>query len=134
MLIAILNLGMVALLWFSSVIADGVATRWVATRRRRWWRSYRIRLTVALFAFFMVPAIAFAVWSYRQLSLDTARARELLVGETLRSVTPAAQGTSWVDTESDRLASPLFLYRSGELAAATDSLLSDLAPIGRLLD
>jgi signal transduction histidine kinase len=134
MLIAILNLGIVALLWFTSVLADGVATRWIAARRRRWWRSYRIRLTVALFAFFMVPAIAFAVWSYRQLSLDMARARELLVGETLRSVTPIGAGTAWVDRESRRLATPLFLYRGGELAAATDVLLEDLAPIGRLLD
>ena len=134
MLIAILNLGIVALLWFTSVVADGVAARWLATRRRRWWRSYRIRLSAALFAFFMVPAIAFAVWSYRQLSLDTSRARELLVGETLRSVAPGGAGVTWVDRESRRLASPLFLYEDGELLAATDALLDDLAPIGRLLD
>jgi two-component system nitrogen regulation sensor histidine kinase NtrY len=134
MLIAILNLGIVALLWFTSVLADGVAMRWLAARRRRWWRSYRIRLTAALFAFFMLPAIAFAVWSYRQLSLDTARARELLVGETLRSVAPNGTTDAWVERESRRLASPLFLYRSGELAAASDVLLADLAPVGRLLD
>ncbi len=133
-LIAILNLGIVALLWFTSVLADGVATRWLAARRRRWWRSYRIRLSVALFGFFMVPAVAFAVWSYRSLSLDTARTRELLVGETLRSVTPSGAGNAWVDRESKRLASPLFLYNGGELAAANDALLDDLAPIGRLLD
>src|SRR6185295_2847605 len=99
MLIAILNLGIVALLWFTSVLADGVAMRWLAARRRRWWRSYRIRLTAALFAFFMLPAFAFAVWSYRQLSLDTARARELLVGETLRSVTPGGPTDAWVERE-----------------------------------
>src|SRR5204862_154952 len=38
------------------------------------------------------------------------------------------------DRESRRLASPLFLYKGGELAAATDALLDDLAPVGRLLD
>ena len=134
MLIVILNLGIVALLWFTSVLADGVAARWLGSQRRNWWRSYRIRLTGALFGFFMVPAIAFAVWSYRQLSLDTARARELLVGEALRSVTPSGSGKGWVDRESRRLATPLFLYEGGELTAATDALLKELAPIGRLLD
>ena len=132
-LIALLNLAIVALLWLTSVLADGSAARWVAVRRRRWSRSYRIRLTLALFAFFMVPAVAFAIWSYQQLSTDAARARQLLVRETLRAVTPDTGATEWLARESRRLQSPLFLYRRGELVAASDSLLEDVAPIGRLL-
>ena len=132
-LIALLDLGIVGLLWLTSVLADGVAVRWIAVRRRRWARSYRIRLTLALFAFFMVPAIAFAVWSYQQLSTDAARQRELLVRETLRAVRPSGPPESWLARESGRLESPLFAYDGGELVAASDTLLEELAPIGRML-
>jgi two-component system nitrogen regulation sensor histidine kinase NtrY len=138
-LIALLNLAIVGLLWLTSVLADGIAERWIAVRRRRWSRSYRIRLTLALFAFFMIPAIAFAVWSYQQLSTDAGRARQLLVRETLRSVdppsVPAGEGPPeiWLPRESRRLQTPLFVYDEGELAAASDSLLEEIAPIGRLL-
>ena len=133
-LIVLLNLGIVGLLWLTSVLADGIAMRWISVRRRRWARSYRTRLSFALFAFFMVPAIAFAIWSYQQLSSDASRARQLLVRETLRSVNPDTAVNRWLPEESRRLESPLFLYDGGELVAANDSLLNDLAPIGRLLD
>ena len=132
-LIALLDLGIVGLLWLTSVLADGIAVRWMAVRRRRWSRSYRIRLTLALFAFFMVPAIAFAIWSYQQLSTDAARQRELLVRETLRSVRPSGAPESWLARESSRLESPLFAYDGGELISASDTLLEELAPIGRML-
>lgn len=132
-LIVLLDLGIVGLLWLTSVLADGTAMRWIAVRWRRNSRSYRIRLTLALFAFFTIPAIAFAVWSYQQLAADAARARELLVRETLRSVAPAQSRDEWLPLESRRLESPLFVYEGGSLVAASDSLLEELAPIGRLL-
>jgi signal transduction histidine kinase len=132
-LIALLNVGIVGLLWLMSVLADGVATRWIAVRRKRWAGSYRTRLTFALFAFFMMPAIAFAVWSYQQLSSDAARARALLVRETLRSVQPAGMPDTWLGRESRRLESPLLVYEGGELRSASDPLLEQLAPTGRLL-
>jgi two-component system nitrogen regulation sensor histidine kinase NtrY len=133
-LIALLDLAIVGLIWLTSVLADGVAARWLGSQRRKWSRSYRTRLTLALFAFFMVPAIVFAVWSGQQLSVDASRARELLVRETLRSVTPSGSPQAWVESESRRLGAPLFLYMGGELTAASDSLLDELAPMGRLLD
>ncbi len=132
-LIVFLNLGIVALLWLISILADGAAVRWIAVRRRRFARSYRIRLTGALFAFFMVPAIAFAAWSYQQLSADAARTRQLLVRETLRAVTPSGPSDAWLASESRRLGAPLFVYENGALREASDSLLAELAPTGRLL-
>ncbi|MGH7637261.1 MAG: hypothetical protein ACREOK_06375, partial [Gemmatimonadaceae bacterium] len=132
-LIALLNVGIVGLLWLMSVLADGVAARWIAVRWRRWAGSYRTRLSFALFVFFMIPAIAFAVWSYQQLSSDAARARELLVRETLRSVQPSGLPEDWLARESRRLESPLFAYEGGELLSASDPLLEQLAPTGRLL-
>jgi two-component system nitrogen regulation sensor histidine kinase NtrY len=132
-LIVLLDLGAVGLLWLMSIVADGVATRWISVRRRRWARSYRVRLTVALFGFFMVPAIAFAIWSYQQLSTDASRARELLVRETLRSVEPLEATPQWLSRESRRVQAPLLLYNDGILVAASDTLLLELAPVGRML-
>ena len=132
-LIVLLDLAAVGLLWFTSIVADGLAGRWVSVRRRRWARSYRIRLTVALFGFFMLPAVAFAVWSYQQLSTDASRARELLVRETLRSVEPAETTAEWLARESRRVQAPLLLYTDGQLTSASDTLLMELAPMGRML-
>ena len=87
-LIVMLDLGIVAVLWAVGVIADGRAGRWLRARRRQWWRSYRARLSFALFAFFVMPAAAFAIWSYQQLANDARQARELLITETLREATP----------------------------------------------
>jgi signal transduction histidine kinase len=132
-LIVLLDLTIVGLLWLTSILADGTAVRWIAVRRRRYARSYRVRLTLALFAFFIIPAIAFAVWSYQQLASDAARARELLVRETLRSVAVSPTLQEWLPRESRRLESPLFAFDGGELRMASDSLLEELAPTGRLL-
>ena len=133
-LIALLDLGIVAVLWLVSAVADGGAGRWLRARRRTWGRSYRARISVALFAFFVVPAAAFGVWSYRRIATDASRSRALLVNETLRSVSSPSDTTAWLTAESDRLDSPLFLYAGGELSAASDPLFEQLAPIGRLVD
>jgi hypothetical protein len=129
----LLDLAIVGLLWLASVIADGGAGRWFRARWRTWGRSYRVRLSFALFAFFVIPAIAFAVWSYGQLATDATQSRALLVGETLRALAPPPDRPLWLPAESDRLDTPLMLYRGGELREASDPLYEDLAPIGRFL-
>lgn len=132
-LIVMLDLAIVGVLWFASVVADGGAGRWFRARRRTWGRSYRARLSLALFAFFVMPALAFAVWSYQQLATDARQSRELLVGETLRALTPPPGAPLWLPAESNRLDTPLMLYRFGELRETSDPLYNDLAPIGRFL-
>ena len=132
-LIVLLDLALVGALWLLNVAADGGITRWMRARLRTWRRSYRARLSLALFAFFVIPASVFAVWSYRQLLADALRTRMLLVHETLRAVTPPSEGSAWIAEESGRLDTPLMLYRNGALAAAGDPLLESLAPIGRFL-
>ncbi|HET9424321.1 MAG TPA: ATP-binding protein [Gemmatimonadaceae bacterium] len=133
-LIVILDLAIVAVLWAVGVVADGRAGRWLRVRRRRWWRSYRARLSLALFAFFIIPAAAFAAWSYRQLANDARQARQLLVTETLRAASPDSASPDWLRIEGRRLGTPLLLYVDGELRAASDTLLEMMAPFGRLLD
>jgi signal transduction histidine kinase len=132
-LIVLLDLAIVGALWLASVIADGGAGRWFRARRRTWGRSYRARLSLALFAFFVMPALAFAIWSYQQLATDARQSRELLVGETLRAMTPPPGAPLWLPAESNRLERPLMLYRGGELRETSDPLYNDLAPIGRFL-
>ncbi|MDQ3998493.1 MAG: hypothetical protein M3303_15900, partial [Gemmatimonadota bacterium] len=131
-LIVLLNLAIVGALWLLNVAADGGIARWARVRQRTWRRSYRARLTLALFAFFVIPASAFAVWSYRQLLVDARQTRMLLVHETLRAVTPGEEPT-WIPGESGRLDTPLLLYRDGRLEAAGDPLHETLAPVGRFL-
>jgi len=132
-LIVLLDLGIVGLLWLASVVADGGAGRWIRARRRTWGRSYRVRLSLALFAFFVIPAIAFAIWSYEQLATDATQSRALLISATLRAIAPPRVGALWLPAESDRLNTPLFLYDHGELSETSDPLYDDLAPTGRYL-
>jgi signal transduction histidine kinase/HAMP domain-containing protein len=131
-LVLLLNVAIVAVLWGLGALSDGGFGRWLRTRRRAWWRSYRGRLTLVLSAFFVIPAVAFAVWSYRQLRSDDRRSRELLVTETLRAVDARAPATS-IGSQSARLETPLLLYREGVLAEASDPLYHTLAPVGVLL-
>ena len=132
-LIVLLDLAIVGLLWVLSVVADGGLGRWIRVRRRTWARSYRLRLTIALFAFFVIPAIAFAAWSYQQLSADALRSREVLVRQTLRAVVPDVGDTTWIGRESAKVLTPLLLYLGGELRSASDPLFESLAPVGRFL-
>jgi signal transduction histidine kinase len=132
-LIVLLDLGIVGLLWILSVVADGGFVRWLRARRRTWVRSYRLRLTIALFAFFVLPAIAFAVWSYQRLSSEAVGARDVLVRETLRAVVPGGPDSDWLPVESIRLKTPILAFTAGELREASDPLLNELAPIGRFL-
>ena len=84
-----------------------------------WMRSFRLRLTVTLFAAFVLPAVGFAAWSYERLQGDDARTRGLLVRETLRGVA-AAQG-SGLDSLSARFDTPLFLFADGVLVCPTSA-------------
>ncbi|HEY7394455.1 MAG TPA: ATP-binding protein [Gemmatimonadaceae bacterium] len=132
-LIVLLDLAIVYVLWMASVLADGGMLRWIRARQRTWGRSLRTRLSVALFAFFVIPAVAFATWSWGQLATDATRSREVLVRETLRAVDVPRPEPTWLPSESDRLDTPLFLYRTGELREASDPLYDDIAPLGRYL-
>ncbi|HEY0777493.1 MAG TPA: hypothetical protein VGD56_05950, partial [Gemmatirosa sp.] len=84
-----------ALLVFGNLLVIGVlwwlpsldAARWPRPERgwRYWTRSYRVRLTAALFGFFAVPTLAFAAWTFAQMQAGDREARALQVRETLRA-------------------------------------------------
>jgi signal transduction histidine kinase len=131
-LIVLLDLLVLAALWTVVAMSDGGVGRWARVRLGAWSRSYRGRLTVTLFAFFMIPAVAFALWSYSRLIQSDRESRVLLLRETLRTV--AALGmTDDLRAVSERFDTPLMAYRGGLLVGASDSLYAQLAPVGRYL-
>jgi signal transduction histidine kinase len=131
-LLVLLDVLVVLLVWTATALADGALGRLLRVRRVRWSRSYRVRLSGALLTFFIVPAGLFALWAWVRLQDDDRAARELLVRETLR-VAAAEQETRPLGSQPSSTGAPLFLYRQGLLATASDSVLDALAPLGRLL-
>ena len=136
-LMVLLDLLLLGVLWTVVAAADGGLLRWARSRTGAWIRSYRGQLTVTLFMFFLIPAAAFALWSYSRLIQSDRESRVLLVRETLRAASPtgAAAGVGGTDLEavSTRFDTPLLLYRSGYLSEASDELYTQLAPVGRYL-
>ena len=131
-LLVLADLGLVAMIWLAGALADGRVGRWLRLQRRNV-RSYRARLSIALFLFFLVPAAAFALWSWHQLEDDAQASRRLLVTETMRAFTGDPTQPEILRAEARRLDTKLLVYRSGVLVAASDSTFADLAPMGHLL-
>lgn len=132
-LIVLLDLVVLGLLWTLAAAGDGALPRWWRRRVRHWVGSYRSRLTVTLFAFFVIPAAVFALWSYRRLLQTDRESRVLLVRETLRTVTREEERRGDLVVLGSRFDTPLFEYRGGLLADASDPLYLMLAPVGRYL-
>ncbi len=130
-LVVILDVAIAGLLWALGAMAEGGFWRWVRRRASRWLRSYRGRLTLALFLFFIVPAIAFATWSYKRLQGDDRGVRELLVYDKLHRVAGGVASDS--ESQEDNDDTPLFLYSGGLLSASNDSLYVMLSPGGSAL-
>jgi two-component system nitrogen regulation sensor histidine kinase NtrY len=131
-LIVILDAAITGLLWALGAMAEGGFLRWLRARSSRWVRSYRGRLTLALSAFFVIPALAFALWSYQRLRNDDRDVRELLLRETLDAVVQRADNSS-IQGVPRPYNTPLFLYSNGLLSATSDSLIDELAPARRTL-
>ena len=84
-LVLLLDLLVAGFFWLLGALAEKGFTRWLRVRAAKWIYTYHARLTMALFAFFVIPAIAFAVWSYQRLRGDDIQTREALIHETLRA-------------------------------------------------
>ena len=131
-LIVLLDLLILAVLWTVVAMSDGGVVRWARSRLGSWSGSYRGQLTVTLFAFFMIPAAAFALWSYSRLIQSDQESRVLLLRETLRAVAAIGAADN-LAAVSERFDTPLLAYQGGQLVRASDSLYSQLAPVGRYL-
>jgi signal transduction histidine kinase len=131
-LVLLFDLMVAGLLWLLGALVEKGFLRWLRVRAARWIYTYHARLTLALFAFFVIPAIAFAVWSYQRLRGDDLQTREVLVRETLHAVVTGNE-LNQLAAAARRFDTPLFLYKSGFLETSSDTLLDALAPMGRSL-
>ncbi len=129
-LVLLLDLMLAGLFWLLGALAERGFIRWLRVRAAKWIYTYHARLTLALFAFFVIPAIAFAVWSYQRLRGDDLQTREVLVHETLRAVL-AGNEYEQLPRAAQRFDTPFFLYSNGLLERTSDSVLDALAPTGR---
>ena len=129
-LVILLDVLLAGLFWLLGTSAEKGFGRWIRLRAANWIYTYHARLTLALFAFFVIPAIAFAVWSYQRLRSDDLQTREVLVRETLHAVL-AANEYNQLPGAARRFDTPLLLYSNGLLESTSDSLLDVLAPTGR---
>jgi signal transduction histidine kinase len=134
-LVVLLDLLLLAALWTVSALPEPTFRAWLAAHGTRWARSYRARLSLVLFGFFVLPALAFAVWSYQRLQSEDRQSRELLVRETLRSYNEIASDADAepLNSAGARLGTPLIVYRYGELTESSDPLFEAIAPMGRFL-
>ena len=89
-LVVLLDAAVLALLWFVAELVAGARLR--PPRWRSLARSFRMRLAVTLGAFFMLPAIGFAAWSFARLAEEVERSRDLLITQTLRDAVLTAGG------------------------------------------
>ena len=140
-LVVLLDAAVLASLWFAAELVAGAQPR-----RPRWWnlrRSFRMRIAGALAAFFLLPAIGFAAWSFVRLSEEVQQTRDLMIAETLRDAVLAAGGTFLVgDAElgqqlrelSRRVDADLVLYQGGRLVGASTTVLEDLGVTPQLMD
>jgi signal transduction histidine kinase len=127
-----------ALLWLVGRFLVGMAAplpRW-----RRLGRSYRARLAVALTAFFIVPAIGFAAWTFARTAEDAGNRRDLLLAQTLRAATPLAATLPSQSDADVRLAevtrgsgAEFGLYQGGRLIGVSHPVLADLDILPPLL-
>ena len=131
-LILLFDLLVAGFFWLLGALAEKGFIRWLRVRATKWIYTYHARLTLALFAFFVIPAIAFAVWSYQRLRGDDLQTREALIDETLRAVA-AGNDYSQLPGAARRFETPLFLYSNGFLERTSDSVFNALAPTGTTL-
>ncbi|MFI5207118.1 MAG: ATP-binding protein [Gemmatimonadales bacterium] len=136
LLVLALDVAVLLLLWLLVETCAGRAPAALAA----WWpsarRSLRLRLSVSLGLFFLLPALAFAIWTLGRFQEQFRSARELLLERTLRDATSvlvadsAATDTLSADSAiaeaSQRVDAELFLTRGGALVATSAPVLADL--------
>jgi signal transduction histidine kinase len=135
LLVLALDVAVLLLLWLLVETCAGRApaalTAWWSQARR----SLRLRLSLSLGLFFVLPALAFAIWTLGRFQEQFRGARELLLERTLRDATSVIVADSATDSlsadsaiveASQRVDAELFLTRGGALAATSAPVLADL--------
>jgi signal transduction histidine kinase len=141
-LVVLLDVALLAGVWlFGLVVTEGWRARQpalLATLRA----SYRAQLTTVLVAFFVLPVLGFAAWSFARLADEARRSGDLLIRQTLRD---AATGAERVAEERPAdisrsladlgrgLDAELWLYRGGVLVATSSPVMAELGLVDPFL-
>ncbi|HWC73637.1 MAG TPA: hypothetical protein VG454_06840, partial [Gemmatimonadales bacterium] len=105
--------------------------------------SYRAQLTTVLAAFFMLPVLGFAAWSFTRLTDEARRSGDLLIRQTLRDAASGAEAIAQGPPEDvsqslvelgRRLDAELWLYRRGVLVATSSPVLGELGLVDPFLN
>ncbi len=105
-------------------------------------RSYRVRLTIALAGFFILPTIGFATWSIMRLRVTAAHSGDLIIQETLSDAVGAARQFSGLPESglqerltglAEGLNADLLWYEDGVLRLSSPSTLHELGLVGTYL-
>ncbi len=131
LLVLVLDFGVLVALW---LVVDLVGGRLVPNIRAalpRSLHSLRARLTLSLAAFFVVPTVALAVWSYERQGEEFLRSRELLITRTLRDASSALEDLSLdralaLRQVAENVDAELVLTTGGVQRTSSAPVLSDL--------
>ncbi len=138
LLLLVLDVGVLAALW---LVVELVLGRFVPNLRAwipRVRRSLRARLTVSLAAFFVIPTVALAAWSYERQGDEFLRSRELLIARTLRDAGAALEDATpdpatALGGVAENVDAELVLSRGGVLVASSAPVLRDAGLVDWLL-
>ncbi len=134
-LFVFLDAVLVALLGLGAEALGGRLRLGGAVLRRPWFKSYRVRLTLALAAFFVIPTLGFAAWSVGRLRVDARRSRDLLIQQTLSDAAGTARRFGGLSPGeigeplkelAGRLGTDLIWYEGGALVEASSTVLVEL--------
>ena len=104
--------------------------------------SFRLRVAAALAAFFVLPVLAFALWSFARLRDEARGARDLLIRQTLKDAASTAGALPIerpdvvqraVSELGARLDADLWLYQDGLLVGSSTPVLDELGLVSPFL-
>ena len=141
-LVVLLDVALLGAVWvFGLIVAEAWRARipaLVTTLRT----SYRAQLTTVLVAFFVLPVLGFAAWSFARLADEARRSGDLLIRQTLRDAAGSAEmvaedrpetiGQSLAEL-SRRLDAELWLYRRGVLVGTSSPVMAELGLVDPFL-
>lgn len=135
-LVLFLDAGVTALLWLFGEALRGQTDFINRIRELMRFRSYRLRIVVALAVFFIVPTVGFAAWMAGRIQFDARRSDDLVIRQSLRDASGALEegrpGPGVRDALSvlaDRAGAELLRYQSGALQSASAPLLPEMGMV-----
>jgi len=134
-LVVAIDVALLALCWLAGLALSQSWRPALPPLLTAWRASFRLRIAVALAAFFVLPVLAFAAWSFSRLPRQARDAGDLLIRQTLKDAAGVA-ATLPLDRAGAiqgavldlglRLDADLWLYRGGVLVGTSTPVFSEL--------